>query len=188
MDYAITPPPGLDDASMAAMRRPVILCLSRGGSRVAETLAKAVTGDVHGLASRCLDAPFHFEDTIAHIAGLFVAGRPVIGLCAAAILICAVAPHLGQKQHDAPVLAIADDGSSIVPLLGLHNGALILGHGRRLAAALAVTTASNLGDGVCSTRHLPDSGLPIRKMQLRQWLVCWLAAVPQLILTSIIRL
>ena len=40
MDYAITPPPGLDDASMAAMRRPVILCLSRGGLRVAETLAK----------------------------------------------------------------------------------------------------------------------------------------------------
>ena len=150
MDYAITPPPGLDDASMAAMRRPVILCLSRGGLRVAETLAKAVNGDVHGLASRCLDAPFHFEDTIAHIAGLFVAGRPVIGLCAAAILIRAVAPHLGQKQHDAPVLAIADDGSSIVPLLGLHNGALDLG--ARLAAAssghLAVTTASNLGDGV----------------------------------------
>ena len=150
MDYAITPPPGLDDASMAAMRRPVILCLSRGGLRVAETLAKAVNGDVHGLASRCLDAPFHFEDTIAHIAGLFVAGRPLIGLCAAAILIRAVAPHLGQKQHDAPVLAIADDGSSIVPLLGLHNGALDLG--ARLAAAsgghLAVTTASNLGDGV----------------------------------------
>ena len=45
MDYAITPPPGLDDASMAAMRRPVILCLSRGGLRVAETLAKAVNGD-----------------------------------------------------------------------------------------------------------------------------------------------
>jgi len=150
VDHAINPPIGLDDTSMAAMRRPVIICLSQRALRVAETLAKAVNGDVHGLASRCFDAPFHFEDTIAHIAGLFVAGRPVIGLCATAILIRAVAPHLGQKQHDSPVLAIADDGSSIVPLLGLHHGAL--GLGARLAAAsgghLAVTTASNLGDGV----------------------------------------
>ena len=108
------------------MRRPVILCLSQGGLRLAKTMAKVVDGDVHGLASRCPDAPFQFADTIAHIAGLFVAGRPVIGICAAAILIRAVAPHLGQKQHDAPVLAIADDGSSIVPLLGLHHGACLL--------------------------------------------------------------
>ena len=138
------------------MRRPVILCVSQGGLRLAKTMAKVVDGDVHGLASRCSDAPFKFADTIAHIVGLFVAGRPVIGICAAAILIRAVAPHLGQKQHDAPVLAIADDGSSIVPLLGLHHGAL--GLGARLAAAsgghLAVTTASNLGDAAVSYTHL----------------------------------
>ena len=147
------------------MRRPVILCLSQGGLRLAETMAKAVDGDVHGLASRCPDAPFQFADTIAHIAGLFVAGRPVIGLCAAAILIRAVAPHLGQKQHDAPVLAIADDGSSIVPLLGLHHGAL--GLGARLVAAsgghLAVTTASNLGDGV--SLDTPPAGFRLANEQ-----------------------
>ena len=147
------------------MHRPVILCLSQGGLRLAETMAKAVDGDVHGLASRCPDAPFQFADTIAHIAGLFVAGRPVIGLCAAAILIRAVAPHLGHKQHDAPVLAIADDGSSIVPLLGLHHGAL--GLGARLAAAsgghLAVTTASNLGDGV--SLDTPPAGFRLANEQ-----------------------
>ena len=147
------------------MRRPVILCLSQGGLRLAKTMARAVDGDVHGLASRCPDAPFQFADTIAHIAGLFVAGRPVIGLCAAAILIRAVAPHLGQKQHDAPVLAIADDGSSIVPLLGLHHGAL--GLGARLVAAsgghLAVTTASNLGDGV--SLDTPPAGFRLANEQ-----------------------
>ena len=165
MDHAINRPTGLDDANMAAMRRPVILCLSQGGLRLAKTLAKAVDGDVHGLASRCPDTPIHFADTIAHIAGLFVAGRPVIGICAAAILIRAVAPHLGQKQHDAPVLAIADDGSSIVPLLGLHHGALSLG--ARLAAAsgghLAVTTASNLGDGV--SLDTPPAGFRLANEQ-----------------------
>ena len=165
MDHAINWPTGLDDANIAGMRRPVILCLSQGGLRLAETMAKAVDGDVHGLASRCPDAPFQFADTIAHIAGLFVAGRPVIGLCAAAILIRAVAPHLGQKQHDAPVLAIADDGSSIVPLLGLHHGAL--GLGARLVAAsgghLAVTTASNLGDGV--SLDTPPAGFRLANEQ-----------------------
>jgi len=147
------------------MRRPVILCLSQGGLLLAETMAKAIDGDVHGLASRCPDAPFQFADMIAHITGLFVAGRPVIGLCAAAILIRAVAPHLGQKQHDAPVLAIADDGSSIVPLLGLHHGAL--GLGARLVAAsgghLAVTTASNLGDGV--SLDTPPAGFRLANEQ-----------------------
>ena len=150
---------------MAAMRRPVILCLSQGGLRLAKTMAKVVDGDVHGLASRCPDAPFQFADTIAHIAGLFVAGRPVIGICAAGILIRALAPHLRQKQHDAPVLAIADDGSSIVPLLGLHHGAVVLG--ARLAAAsgghLAVTTASNLGDGV--SLDTPPAGFRLANKQ-----------------------
>ena len=69
------------------------------------------------------------------------------------------------KQHDAPVLAIADDGSSIVPLLGLHHGAL--GLGARLAAAsgghLAVTTASNLGDGV--SLDTPPAGFRLANKQ-----------------------
>jgi len=165
VDHAINRPTGFDDARMATTRRPVILCLSQGGLLLGGKLAKAVDGDVHGLASRCPDAPFHFADTIAHIASLFVAGRPVIGICAAAILIRAVAPHLGQKQHDAPVLAIAEDGSAIVPLLGLHHGAL--GLGERLAAAcgghLAVTTASNLGDAV--SLDTPPAGFRLANMQ-----------------------
>jgi len=156
VDHAIIQPSG---SAVDAPKRPVILCLSAGGIQRANDLATAVDGDVHGLATRCPDAPYHFHDTMAHIAALFIAGRPVIGICAAAILIRAVAPHLGHKQHDAPVIAIAEDGSAIVPLLGLHHGALGLAArlGMVCGGHVAVTTASNLGNAV--SLDTPPAGL-----------------------------
>jgi cobalt-precorrin 5A hydrolase/precorrin-3B C17-methyltransferase len=84
------------------------------------------------------------------IAQLFRAGRPVIGICAAGILIRAVAPHLADKQSEPPLIAVAADGSSTVPLLGGHHGANLLS--RRIAAVLqgipAITTAGDLAFGL----------------------------------------
>ena len=127
-------------------RRPVIVALTATGLTLARKLASRIDADIHGLQSRCPDAPYHFDDTIAHIGALFVAGRPVIGICASGILIRAVAPYLSHKVADAPVLALSDDGLHIVPLLGGHHGGL------RIAKALAldddchiaVTTAGNI--------------------------------------------
>lgn len=86
-------------------------------------------------------------DTIAQ---LFKAGRPVIGICAAGILIRAVAPHLVDKQSEPPLIAVAADGSSVVPLLGGHHGANLLS--RRIASLLqgipAITTAGDLAFGL----------------------------------------
>ena len=39
-----------------------------------------------------------YERASLHIAGLFEAGRPILGLCASGILIRAVAPLLAAKQ------------------------------------------------------------------------------------------
>lgn len=76
----------------------------------------------------------------------FAAGRPIIGLCAAGILIRTLAPLLADKRDEPPVLAVAEDGSAVVPLLGGHHGANRLA--RRVAAMLggraAITTASDL--------------------------------------------
>ncbi|MEK9969236.1 MAG: precorrin-3B C(17)-methyltransferase [Ferrovibrio sp.] len=84
------------------------------------------------------------------IAQLFAAGRPVIGICAAGILIRAVAAHLADKQSEPPLIAVAADGSSVVPLLGGHHGANLLS--RRIAAVLqgiaAITTAGDLAFGL----------------------------------------
>jgi len=134
----------------AGHRRPAVLCVSATALPLATKIASAVDGDVFGLAGRCDAAPQKFENTITHITTLFTAGRAVIGLCAAAILIRAVAPHLGRKQTDPPVIAVVEDGSSIVPLLGLHHG----GYG--LAAAIqksigghvATTTAGDVQWGI----------------------------------------
>lgn len=84
------------------------------------------------------------------IARLFADGRPVIGICAAGILIRAVAPQLRDKHSEPPVIAVASDGSSVVPLLGGHHGANLLA--RRIAHVLqgqaAITTAGDLAFGL----------------------------------------
>jgi cobalt-precorrin 5A hydrolase/precorrin-3B C17-methyltransferase len=105
---------------------------------------------LHGLAGRVDGAEIVFADTKGHIQGLFKAGHAIIGVCAAGILIRAVAPLLADKQSEPPVLAVAPDGSAVVPLLGGHHGANELA--RRLAASLgcpaAITTAGDLTLGV----------------------------------------
>lgn len=84
------------------------------------------------------------------IAALFLAGRPVIGICAAGILIRAVAPHLADKHSEPPLIAVAADGSAVVPLLGGHHGGNLLA--RRIATVLesaaAITTAGDLVFGL----------------------------------------
>ena len=98
------------DQLIQAGPRPVILCLSQAGMALARRLAEAVDGDIHGHAVRCPDAPHHFGRARQHIADLFCSGRPVIGICAAGILIRAVAPHLKHKSVDAPVISVAESG------------------------------------------------------------------------------
>lgn len=84
------------------------------------------------------------------IAQLFAAGRPVIGICAAGILIRAVAGMVQDKHGEPPLIAVAADGSSVVPLLGGHHGANLLA--RRIAGILqgiaAITTAGDLAFGL----------------------------------------
>ncbi len=130
---------------------PAILVLGPGGSAVAERIRAALApAEIHGFSPRLPEAAIGFAATAAHVAGLFAAGRPVIGICAAGILIRAVAPLLADKSAEPPVIAVAEDGSSVVPLLGGHHGANDLA--RRIAAALgshaAVTTAGDLRLGL----------------------------------------
>ncbi|MCB1833392.1 MAG: precorrin-3B C(17)-methyltransferase, partial [Geminicoccaceae bacterium] len=56
--------------------------------------------ELHGLRGRVEAADVTFDDAMEHIAALFAAGRPVIGICAAGILIRAVAPLLADKRAE----------------------------------------------------------------------------------------
>ena len=79
-----------------------------------------------------------------------MSGEAIIGLCASGILIRSLAPVLIDKAYEPAVVAVAADGSVVVPLLGGHNGA------NRLAADLAgvtggtnaITTAGDVRLGV----------------------------------------
>ncbi|MEM6905366.1 MAG: precorrin-3B C(17)-methyltransferase, partial [Pseudomonadota bacterium] len=113
-------------------------------------VAAALRASVHGRADRVREADLHFPNALDHVRDLFAAGHPVVGVCAAGILIRAVAPLLSDKRAEPPVLAVAEDGSAVVPLLGGHRGANRLA--RQISAILGaraqVTTAGDLALGM----------------------------------------
>ncbi len=107
---------------------------------------------VHGFAARVPveTVDVAFGDVAGHVGSLFRDGVAVVGLCAAGILIRAVAPYLADKTGEPPVIAMAEDGASVVPLLGSHNGGAALAE--LLAAAFgghaALTTRSEAVLGI----------------------------------------
>ena len=129
----------------------VFVVLTKDGFDLARRLAATLPGaEVHGLAGRAEGAEVTFEAAAAHLRELFQAGRPIVGVCAAGVLVRALAPLLADKGAEPPVLALAEDGSAVVPLLGGHRGANDLA--RRIAGLLgiepAITTAGDLRFGV----------------------------------------
>ena len=132
---------------------PVLVLLSPGGLALARRIQTLLPGaEIHGLRGRLEPTAVDhvFVGTADHLRGLFLGGRPIIGLCAAAVLIRSLAPLLGDKWTEPPVLALAEDGSVVIPLLGGHHGAHAIA--RTLGAALnvepAITTAGDVRFGV----------------------------------------
>ena len=119
---------------------PAIVVLTAGGLPLARRLQSALPdAEVLGLAGRADGADRGFENVTDELRALFTAGRPVIGICAAGILIRALAPLLADKKAEPPVIAVAEDGSAVVPLLGGHRGANNLA--TKIASFLDVTAA-----------------------------------------------
>ncbi|KQW27525.1 precorrin-3B methylase [Rhizobium sp. Root274] len=130
--------------------KPAVLVLNETAASLGRRVAAAISGELHGAAARVSAADVRFVSTKEHAQTLFSAGRPIIAVMASGALIRLLAPLLADKQSEPPVLAMAEDGSSIVPLLGGHHGANDLA--RRIATALgahaAITTAGDLKFGV----------------------------------------
>ncbi|MEO1089725.1 MAG: precorrin-3B C(17)-methyltransferase [Pseudomonadota bacterium] len=128
-----------------------VVVFGRPGLATAEDIVAALpAAELHAPPSLTADADVPLDEVVDHLRELFAAGRAIVGVCAAGILVRALAPLLGDKHTEPPVVAVAADGRSIVPLLGGHHGANALA--KRLAAALgghaAVTTASETVHGV----------------------------------------
>ncbi len=131
--------------------RTVIVVLSRGGLALARRIQPGLAGAVvHGLAGRVEDVDVPFSDTTAHLRALFAEGHAIVGICAAGILVRALAPVLADKRTEPAVLALAEDGSAVVPLLGGHHGGNDLARriARTTGGTAAITTAGDIGLGL----------------------------------------
>lgn len=130
---------------------PAILVLGEAAVPAARRIASALEhAEICGLQNRVasLDNTFvHFGDAVR---SFYEEGRPIIALCAAGIVIRALAPLLQNKRLEPPVLAVAEDGSAVVPLLGGLSG--VNDMARQIAAALevapAITTSGELRFGI----------------------------------------
>jgi cobalt-precorrin 5A hydrolase/precorrin-3B C17-methyltransferase len=126
---------------------PVIIALSEAGAALARRIQAILrAGETLGLEGRVTDCDRSFSNVSAILHDVFVAGRPIIGICATGILVRALAPFLISKDSDPPVLAVAEDASVIVPLLGGHHGAnaLAVRLAEGLGGVAALTTASDV--------------------------------------------
>jgi len=141
------------------MKQPVIIILSEHARTIAQKISAEINGEIHGYSARVENAEILFDDVKSHIRSLFGAGVPIVAVMASGAVIRILAPVMGDKNIDPPVLAVSDDGSSIVPLLGGHHGANDMA--RAIANAIdghaAVTTAGDLRFGVALDN--PPNGL-----------------------------
>ena len=151
---------------MELTKRVAVVALTASGNRLARRIAAALgDAEVHGLRGRAGDADVLFTETARHLRALFEARRTVAGVCAAGILVRAVAPALDDKRAEPPVVAVSDDGAFVVPLLGGHRGGVELA--RRIAAAIgataAITTAGDRRFGIALDR--PPEGWKLANLE-----------------------
>ncbi|MFI8578454.1 precorrin-3B C(17)-methyltransferase [Ectopseudomonas khazarica] len=120
---------------------------------------------IHGLRGRAEAAERHYDDFGDSLRALYRAGQPLLVLCAAGIVIRSLAPLLAEKGCEPPVLALAEDGSAVVPLLGGLAGVNRLA--REIAAHLqvtpAITTSGELRFGTCLLE--PPAGYALADLQ-----------------------
>lgn len=144
---------------------PAIVILGAGALDTARRIQARYPGAaVHGLASR-VEADVSFDELGAHLRELYARGLPIVALCAAGIVIRCVAPALADKGVEPPVLAVAEDGSAVVPLLGGLTGVNVIAReiAECLGVAPAITTSGELRFGACVLN--PPDGYALADLQ-----------------------
>lgn len=118
------------------MSMPLVVSLTEAGEALAERLTRAEPGLEH------IHRPAPFAEQVREA---FRAGRPLILITATGIAVRTLAPVIGDKYNDPPVLVLDQAGNYVIPLLSGHEGGAN-DWGRRVAAAigaeLVLTTAS----------------------------------------------
>jgi len=154
-------------AGVTGRPAPAIVILGNGSLATARRIQQCYPEAViHGLAGRVEGADRDYQEFGATLRELYQQDTPIIALCAAGIVIRTLAPLLLEKGAEPPVLAVAEDGSAVVPLLGGLGGVNVLA--REIAAALdvaaAITTSGELRFGTCLLN--PPSGYALGDLAL----------------------
>jgi len=145
---------------------PAIVILGHGSLATARRIQQRYPHAViHGLAGRVDGADCDYQEFGTTLRELYQQDTPIIALCAAGIVIRTLAPLLLEKGAEPPVLAVAEDGSAVVPLLGGLGGVNVLA--REIATALdvaaAITTSGELRFGTCLLN--PPSGYALGDLE-----------------------
>ncbi len=131
---------------------PAIVILGQGSLATAQRIQQCYPqASIHGLEGRVEGADLcytAFGDTLRE---LYQQNTPIIALCAAGIVIRSLASLLSEKGVEPPVLAVAEDGSAVVPLLGGLGGVNVIARqiAEALGVAAAITTSGELRFGTC---------------------------------------
>ena len=128
---------------------PITLFLAPSGENTARRICEHLDGALHGYKPTA-KVDVAIDDVMSHLRALFSAGHPIIAVCATGIVIRALAPLILDKRRESAVIAVSDDGASVVPLLGGHRGANAMAKSiaDAVGAHAAVTTAGDLSLGV----------------------------------------
>ncbi len=143
------------------MTKPAVIILSDAAYETGRSVADAIDGELVGAKARVSNTDRLFESAASEIQSLFRAGKPIVAVMASGALIRILAPLLDDKHSEPPVIAVAEDGSSVVPLLGGHHGANDLARDISVAVSgfAAVTTAGDLRFGIALDE--PPEGLKL---------------------------
>jgi cobalt-precorrin 5A hydrolase / precorrin-3B C17-methyltransferase len=134
---------------------PTIVVLNQVSVPTARKLMTALPGSqLYGLTDRTTDVDVSFANFGDTVRQLYRDGVPIIGLCAAGILIRTLAPILTDSKTEPPVVAVAADGSAVVPLLGGMTGVNDLAE--QIAAVLNVQPAITTTGKIQFNTVLPD--------------------------------
>ncbi|WP_350298532.1 precorrin-3B C(17)-methyltransferase [Pseudomonas putida] len=139
-------------AGLNMHKAPAIVILGPGSLATAQRIQACYPqATIHGLEGRVEGADQSYASFGDTLRGLYQQDTPIIALCAAGIVIRSLASLLSEKGSEPPVLAVAEDGSAVVPLLGGLGGVNVMA--REIADALgvsaAITTSGELRFGTC---------------------------------------
>lgn len=153
--------------STTPLNAPAIVILGKGALATARRIQQLhPQALIYGLAGRVEDVDRRYSEFGATLRQLYQQDTPIIALCAAGIVIRTLAPVLLEKGVEPPVLAVAEDGSAVVPLLGGLGGVNVMA--REIAASLntaaAITTSGELRFGTCLLN--PPAGYALGDLEL----------------------